>query len=299
LEAPIIVLLDANHSEPARDDLGILCDWPQDADAPTHFSAFGRKAERGAARDQLFEAEEIFKAQEDWNLLYVALTRAKNILIVSGVTGSRGALADGTIEGSWYHRMQAVSPIELDQNLSTNQGEDAPEQFFDLPIFSPSPIPAPSRPAQSHSNAIDEGIALHGLLERLSQFHQWPINVPDVGSVARWLPCTYELAETICASASRILAQPELERFFNPEYYRAAHNEMDVIVDNELLRFDRIVLFDDEAWILDYKRDLLAGERATYEAQLARYRAAAKAVFPHKQIKSALVTADGNLWVVE
>ena len=51
LEADIVVLLDANHSDPARDDYGVLCEWKQEADAPNHFSVFGRQAERGAARD--------------------------------------------------------------------------------------------------------------------------------------------------------------------------------------------------------------------------------------------------------
>ena len=29
LEAPVVAILDANHSEPIRDDYGILCDWPE------------------------------------------------------------------------------------------------------------------------------------------------------------------------------------------------------------------------------------------------------------------------------
>jgi ATP-dependent helicase/nuclease subunit A len=54
LEAPVVAILDANHSESVEDNLGILCEWPQDQDAPTHFSAFGRRSERGMAREKLF-----------------------------------------------------------------------------------------------------------------------------------------------------------------------------------------------------------------------------------------------------
>ena len=48
LEAPIVVLADANHSKQARDDYGILCDWPANADAPRqNMIANGeRKAEK-------------------------------------------------------------------------------------------------------------------------------------------------------------------------------------------------------------------------------------------------------------
>jgi ATP-dependent helicase/nuclease subunit A len=303
LEAPIVVMLDANHSEPARDDVGILCDWPQYADAPTHFSAFGRKAERGAARDALFEAEELFKAQEDWNLLYVAVTRAMHMLIVSGVADRRSAATDGVKEGSWYQRMQAVPCIELPkEDVAIAQAGAAAMQAFDLPVFDPPslPAPAPAQATPTHSNAaIDEGIALHGLLERVTQSRLWPISVPDARSVARWLPCSMEMAETVCAAAIKMLAQPHLERFFNLQHYVDARNEMEVVSSGELLRFDRVVVFADEVWILDYKRDLLDSERAAYEAQLARYRTAAQAVFPSKQIRSALVTADGKLWVME
>ncbi|MEN3295057.1 MAG: ATP-dependent helicase/nuclease subunit [Burkholderiales bacterium] len=303
LEAPIVVLLDANHSEPARDDLGILCDWPQDADAPTHFSAFGRKSERGIARDALFAAEEQFKAQEDWNLLYVAATRAKDMLIVSGVAGTRGALPDGMIEGSWYHRLQMVPERSIDPTGHPLPAADAsrPEQEFKLPVFMPPPLAPASmnNGVKFHNAAIDEGIALHAVLERVTQSHRWPVSVPEADLLARWLPCPYSLAVVIREQALTILSRPELERFFNPSYYRLARNEMEVVVDGELLRFDRAVIFEDEVWILDYKRDVLESERAAYRAQLARYQAAAQAIFHGKRLMGALITPDGRLWLMD
>jgi len=96
-----------------------------------------------------------------------------------------------------------------------------------------------------------------------------------------------------------ILAQPELERFYNPACFRFARNELEISHGGEWLRFDRAVRFDVEMWILDYKRDLLAGERAAYEAQLARYRRAAQTLFPGLCIRTALITADGRLWPLD
>jgi ATP-dependent helicase/nuclease subunit A len=296
LESPIVVLLDANHSKPKRDDSGILCDWPEDQGKPAHFSAFGKKAERGLARERLFEAEERYKAQEDWNLLYVGATRAKDILIVSGVAESRGVLPDGIVAGSWYDRLQAVSCIEPDALAAL-----APmvcDQAFHLPVFNPPALAAPSielagRPG---SQAIEEGIALHAVLERLTQTRHWPVAMPDAEAIARWLPCSRRLADVIRQQALNILSRPELERFYNPAHYRLARNEMDVMTGAEVLRFDRVVIFDDAVWILDYKRNLLDSERAEYHAQLARYRAAGEMVFPGKNLKTALITADGALW---
>lgn len=300
LEAPIVILLDANHSDPARDDIGILCDWPQDADAPTHFSAFGRKSERGAARDALFAAEENFRMQEDWNLFYVACTRAKELLIVSGVADAKSALPDGVKEGSWYARLQTAQQMEsLDLH-------DAPrltvESEFSLAIFNPPVLALAAvnvADGPLRTDAIDEGVALHALLERLTHSPDWPVIVPDIESISRWLPCSRALAAIVREQALIILSQPQLERFYNPAQYRMARNEMDVVIGGELLRFDRVVVFDDVIWILDYKRNLLDSERTTYQAQLARYGAAGQAVFPGKNLKTALITVDGRLWETE
>jgi len=303
LEAPVVVMLDTNHSDPANDNVGILCDWPQDEDAPTHFSAFGRKSERGLARDRWFDAEEGFKQQEDWNLLYVAITRAKQLLIVSGVAGTRGALEGGVQEGSWYHRLfdrtAAVAGMEeVHPQAQPNDELAAVERTFVLPLFDPVAQPLPPAPAQeSYSNdAIEEGVALHALLERMTYTHSWPPVLPDDAAIARWLPCPRVLATTIRTQAANMLAQPALERFFNPALYRHARNEMDIVTAEGVLRCDRVVVFDEEVWILDYKRNLLDSERAAYAAQLARYRAAALSVFSDKRIRSALITADGQFW---
>lgn len=297
LEAPIVVLLDANHSEPARDDAGILCDWPQDAPAPTHFSAFGRTSERGCARDVLFDAEAAIKTQEDWNLLYVAATRAREILILSGVAGTRKGAAEGVIEGSWYARLMHAAEIRFDTDLP--MPEAARNQPFSLAIFDPPVLAA--APAQTEvpaTAAIEEGIALHALLERLTLCDAWPIVVPAADVIARWLRCPPELADVVRTQAMTIFGAPELERFFNPACYRRAHNEMEVMTP-DLWRFDRVVVFEDAVWILDYKRNFLESEHALYRAQLARYRAAGSAVFPGMPLRTALITADGKLWVID
>ena len=296
LEARIVVMMDANHSEPARDDVGILCDWPQDADTPRHFSAFARQDERGVARDYLFEEEQGFRMQEDWNLLYVAATRAKDLLIVSGVAGMRGARADGVVEGSWYDRL-GTAPL-LEPGTRVSPGLPGREEPFSLTLFSPEAMPAaaPAPAMEVSTVAIDEGVALHGLLERITEDGAWPVRLPDPEVIARWLGCSAALAEGARLHARVILSQPDLRRFFDPALYREARNEMDVIADGRLMRLDRVVIFDDEVWILDYKRAFLDIERAAYAAQLAQYRAALRPVFQDRKLRSALITVDGRLW---
>lgn len=299
LEAPVVVLLDANHSKPARDDYGILCDWPQDAEAPLHFSAFGSSAERGTARDSLFSAEDRFKTQEDWNLLYVATTRAKQLLIVSGVAGRSGGVTDD----SWYARLEhvpevtVVSVSERALDAERNNDQRLVDGTFNLEIFNPPQLPPPAviiSPTFNHQ-AIDEGIALHELLERVTQHGQWPVLFPDAETIARWLRCPLSLAKLVSLQAQTMLGQPDLAHFFNPNLHLHARNEMEIIVDGVVLRFDRVVIFADEVWILDYKRNLFDSELAAYTAQLRSYRVAAQMVFTEKRLRTALLTVDGRL----
>ncbi|WP_231602460.1 UvrD-helicase domain-containing protein [Herbaspirillum chlorophenolicum] len=315
LEAPVVALLDANHSDSVDDNVGILCDWPQDRDAPTHFSAFGRRSERGRAREHLFAAEESFRLQEDWNLLYVAITRAKQLLLVSGVAGTRGASEGGLQEGSWYQRLFAAEAPVRDIATEAVAGAEAIDVALDVEIalFDPRPMPpslfgmsadeeGSAPPAIGEDGtlvgnaAIDEGVALHALLERLTYSAHWPPQVPSAPVLVRWLGISAELAQVVHAQARHVFAQPELERFFNPALHRAARNEMEIVTPAGVLRCDRVVMFDDEVWILDYKRRLLDSERADYAAQLARYRGALMSVFSDKRIRSALITADGRFW---
>lgn len=304
LEAPIVVLLDANNSEPARDDLGVLCDWPQDAAAPMHFSIFGRQSERGAARDALFAAEEGFKQQEDWNLLYVAATRAKQILIISGVAAAKNAQADGSAANSWYDRLCDVEemlkiPTKADP-ASAPQPEQAIADSFLLSLYEPPSLAVPTTPQDSsiddaNSDAVAEGIALHALLERLTHACAWPITIPTADAIANWLRCPVALAATVRIQAECILSQAHLEHFFDPAQHHSARNEMEILHDANVLRLDRVVVFEQEVWILDYKRNYLDSERITYQAQLAGYRAAGALVFGGKTLKSALITVDGRL----
>lgn len=304
LEASVVVVLDANHSESAKDQVGILCQWPLQEGEARHFSVFGRKDQRGAARDALFAQEEAQAAQENWNLLYVAATRAKNLLILSGIASDKktksavidegGDVIIGLIQDSWYDRLQQVGQVNVPVNaalVQQSQGE------FSLQVFNPPNLTLPrAEPEPVPSDAQLEGIALHALLERLTnQVQAWPVVVPEAEAIAAWLPCASNIAATIRQQALVILSQATLEKYFNPVHFVYARNEMDVLFQQQLLRLDRMVVFKDEIWILDYKRALLESERLDYQTQLQTYADALHDMHKEKKIKAALILSDGAL----
>ncbi len=60
--------------------------------------------------------------------------------------------------------------------------------------------------------------------------------------------------DSLWQQAQHLLALPQLQRFFDPQHYRNACNEMPYVnAYGELKRIDRLVEFDDEVWVLDYK----------------------------------------------
>ena len=141
-----------------------------------------------------------------------------------------------------------------------------------------------------------EGIALHALMERLSnQVLSWPVQIPEIDAIAGWLPCSAHIAATIRQQAKNILSNKELEQYFNPARFIFARNEMDIQYQQKIVRLDRVVVFADEVWLLDYKRQLLASERNDYQEQLKQYSDALMTIFFDKKIRSALILADGSL----
>lgn len=309
LEAKVVVMLDCNHSEASKDSVGVLCAWPLKAGEQKHFSVFGKTNERGAARDALFQAEAIQAAQENWNLLYVAVTRAKEILLVSGIASDKKASQDatlpGVVEGSWYQRF-AHLPETVFQVQAPNQSL-APAQTFVMQLFTPPDLslPVPELVAPMSDEQV-EGVALHALMERLTQLPRagksWANAVPHAEVISNWLPCALSIAKTVREQALSILQNTELAHFYDATQHSFARNEMDIMHEGVLMRLDRLVVFQsqaskcaDEVWVLDYKRRLLESERVEYQQQMQTYRQAVAAIYPNRVVRSALILADGSL----
>ena len=93
--------------------------------------------------------------------------------------------------------------------------------------------------------------------------------------------------------AQGIVNAPGLRRFFDDRQYRRAENELELIGDSGLKRIDRVIEFDDEVWVLDYKSG--GEDRAAWIVQLAIYRKLLKPLFANKNIRTAVVLANGGL----
>ena len=299
LEAPIVCLADA-HSGPGKSNgLAPLIDWPAGADAPTHFSFLVSGNEAGAGRAELLQRERDADELEEKNLLYVAMTRAKQLLIVCGAE-KRGAGDD-----SAYARvLAAVSSGEDPFHYVAPQiaGSAAAATTGARP-FDPSLSGAAaagvsaaglSAPATGVRRApptagMRHGVLVHALLQHLADARDTGRAASEVAVLAAQLAHPEPEVRNLLPQTAAVLAAPALARFFDPAQFVRACNEIEVVSGGALLRIDRLVEFDTEVWVLDYKAQVLDSERDAYRAQVAAYAAAVMPLYPGKTVKAGLI----------
>ncbi len=304
LEAPIIWLLDANSPAPRTDVYRLVLDWPPDAPRPCHFSITSGKDGTAVIQQRLLEQEQAIAAREDLNLLYVAMTRAKQILYVSGCV-NRGASED-----SWHSRVQralatppsppplaAASPLPALASTSTTTVNRIDHRLR-------HPIPTGERRLLPVSDATRQhGIMFHALME-MTVPPAPPVIDPD--RLRHHLGLPPAIFAELWRDANALIAAPHLRRFFEPGEYHRAWNELTYQeCDGQTRRIDRLVEFTAEVWILDYKTgdkaapNNLAACAQPYLAQIKNYRAAMAAAFPHKAIRAALIFHGAQFYPLE
>ncbi|MGH8616983.1 MAG: UvrD-helicase domain-containing protein [Burkholderiales bacterium] len=297
LEAPIVWLPDCAARTEGPDGYDVMVAWDGEAAAPAHFSLWSRQGERAAVQIDIAEAEALRAARENLNLLYVAMTRAQQVLVVSGCAPTRGNVpAD-----SWYARVQAALapaaetgaalPLMLTPPLAT---------VVPQTVLPASVSPALSRPRKTgsrHAAMAGQGerygTRFHVLMERLSADRtlaraafQREFGVPAAEMESLW------------AQAQGVLGAAALARFFDPARYVRALNEVPfVTAAGAQGRLDRLVEFTDEVWVLDYKTGDSDPQAAlaAYRPQLDGYLVAMRALFGAKTVRAALVLKGGLL----
>ncbi len=303
LEAPIVFLIDA-HRTPRSEAYRSLVDWAPDDERPRHFSLLTRSGEEGVSRATLIADEAVRAEREELNVLYVAMTRAKQALVVSGSEGARRSQAV-----TWYRRIEAALGATADAGAVSGDALDASAaalanrraaEVHGAPPSAPAAWAAP-QPVGTSGNAdatpdTERGERIHWLLEQLAP--PAAIGDPD------WLRSRLGVSETVfaplLAAAREILATPALRRFFDPANHVRARNELAFIgAAGELRRMDRVVEFADEVWVLDYKTgappraDELPVAVAAHRPQMDEYARALRSLIPDRPVRAMLVFAGG------
>ncbi len=90
LEAPVIFLADATATGQDKKANQTIVDWPTQSEKPECFLLVGKKESQDSFTALTLDRNTKAEAREDANLLYVAVTRAKQLLFISGCRPKKG-----------------------------------------------------------------------------------------------------------------------------------------------------------------------------------------------------------------
>jgi len=307
LEAPIVWLLDTGAAAPVDRGYGVMIDWPPGTRAPDAVSLFTRVRDHSTAQRRLAAAEAEHAAREDLDLLYVAMTRARQALIVSacepGAPGSwhaRVLAATRQASGATQSEGGVVHGDALTHEASAGDPVAARPAIAPIDPSLERPVPTGKRMPVVEGKGLRYGTVFHALMERSSADRSVD---PEAVRVQLGLGTTE--FEQAWKQATQLMQTPSLRRFFDPAVYVRALNELPLVTpDGELRRLDRVVEFEEAVWVLDYKTGDHAAVDGTallieYRAQVAGYCAALRLAYPGKVVRGALVFADATFVEVE
>jgi ATP-dependent helicase/nuclease subunit A len=248
---------------------GILLDWPPNEAAPIHLSAF-TKDTITSPRSQIQEEEQRISANENWNALYVAMTRAKQGLWISGVSKS-STKEDGLDLNSWYHRIQSAElpdyvvseeaatvlddarPISQSQSEGQSESQSDAHTPFTIDDFAldwdvaqsshalilaniergianTNTVESPVEP-EIDPRVLEDGVHFHALLECCTLQSGGTISdLPSLEHTMNWFGIDEARATLALSRAKTVLQTDALKPYLLDGEWIQAWNEIDVLI---------------------------------------------------------------------
>ncbi len=327
LEAPVVFLVDSTNVRNNSVAHQAIVDWPAQAPRPVSFLLTGTKEQQDTFTQNILDQHAKAETREDANLLYVAITRPKQFLFISGCQPRRGDAL------GWYGFLQAPF-VETAEELSTTgwiftsgqaathitettavpEADTVPQHKIQPLILekpksniAPSNISvspaAPLTPHMADPDARTRGIAIHRMLQLLSE---QATDIPQRVATELDLSTDDDHLITWFNSANTVFHSATFSHLFDPAQFINAHNEVPLHYTNEGQSvygiIDRLVISKKCIWLVDYKThhidntaklDALAEH---YQPQLNYYRIGIQRLWPTLPIKAGLLFTDMLAW---
>lgn len=326
LEAPVIFLADSANQPRSHNAHAALVDWPGNREKPAHFLLTGKKASHDSITCRLLDRQAQNDLREEANLLYVAITRARQYLFISGnqkdaAAGDswygmiQQALADWdtTVEGHPCHETGRSGELTAaSQPVATTVTPD-PRLSAVLAVDKHQRLIAPSRAL--HATPMDtgevdgreRGSAIHLMLQQLSATETGcPEEIPATIATALQRKATDPECLHWWQEAIQTIQAPQLSWLFDHSHYQQAFNEVPIqYLDGNCLVYgiiDRLIISNDTAHVIDYKthqwanHDSLPRLAESYREQMRLYASGVQKLWPGLTVKPCLLfTACGEL----
>jgi len=303
LEAGLVLLLDCDHPAQRAQTMGVLVRWPGEKKVPDRFVFVASEKSPSACITDDLATERAARQREELNALYVATTRARTQLVLSGVTAATPN------PQSWWSRLspwcEPVADAALG-GLTPSSARPVAAHFALLewpaalavthPVTASMQQQPVDRAAETRASAF--GQAMHRLLE-------WarpgvPITIAQVHAVQREFLLTPAEAREAAAMAERIRSGAAAW-VWDTAAIDWHGNEVTLFHAGQTLRIDRLVRHRDSAvwWVLDYKSAARPERDPALIAQIHLYRSAVQSAYPRDTVRSAFLTGQGELVLIE
>lgn len=313
LEAPIVFLFDANVNDANLSDK-IL--W--DDNLPIVKTSNFQNINDNFAK--IYNNRKQLNEDEFYRLLYVAMTRARDKLYISGWEDLKGEHTK-----SWYSCIKEV--IEKSANKTTDKiltlaGKeiiddeilfignpniqtdtvDTQQHTKETKITIPTYLyerekssencidnitaTSPLNPINMEKTSLKKGSIIHKLLENFKGK-----NVQNFKTSAlKYLEKTgTDDKEKIINQIETILNNSELDFMFKDNTFA----ELEVAIENKTYRIDKLVIQNDEILIIDYKTDTNVPNKdnvpTAYKLQLANYKKVMEKIYPQYKIRTFIL----------
>ena len=332
LEAPVVILADITADPDKRNDWSRGIDVPMDGDTKLPLLPV-RKAERGERLAEIIGKRDERDLQEHFRLLYVAMTRAAEHLVLVGALGKK---AKGvTPPNSWYNALEAGMEAlgcewQSDPLWGATMRYSADGRFarakpklvdvdaaVEIPGWMFAPAPAEENPPRplAPSNLDDDlygdapasaalkvaavrGKLLHALFEHYAGGDIAAFKTAAVDWLGRNNPERDFNHQNGVAEVIAVMQNPDWEELFSS----AARAEVPLaaLVGTTVIsgRVDRLLVTDDRVRLIDFKtgRNVPANESAVSTPilrQMAHYVAALESIFAPRKVEAALLYTNG------
>jgi ATP-dependent helicase/nuclease subunit A len=308
LEAPVVYLADCNNRAKHNNAYTALVDWPADSERPVLFQLVTGAQKTDSITEQLQQRKDQAQYREELNLLYVALTRARQHLIISGVEVEKqhssgwfelihqGLLAASARETDGVLRLSAGAetkpvdaarlraPVTVASKIAVSPELKRPitRQFRRDYMIAPSYRLSESREmALSAGETQDDdgatrGIVIHRALDLLSREQAFDEDqlLAQISAEAGMAVNDPDLLAWL-EEARGIFHDARFAEIFSPPAGCRCYNEMPVLYRHENRAvyglIDRLVVKPDGILLIDYKsRRIADGEDASAPVSIYR-----------------------------
>ncbi len=311
LEAPVVFLVDTGPKKPQPHTYKSIINWPSHARRPEQFFLLGRKDSVDKVSQSIIDQQINARQKEELNLLYVALTRAKQYLYISGTASKQSS------ENSWH----SIISNALDEAFQNEEQHVWTSDYGSLPsidyktdnkdICQPTNNddlhkPFPKQEAseiedqQSDSEHAHYGTLVHKVFELFeldgSQNNE-SLKLAVESSLG--VKIKQQEFESAVLEVTNCLSSTDLKQLFDTKENQEILKEVPIsfIKNGKALYriIDHLVINKDQAWIIDYKttRDVnietMQEAAKLHQHQIDTYVYAVKKLYPEKLIRASIL----------